>query len=267
MKISKQIGKYSKYAGVGLGIGALMLAVFAFAEDTGNNAKPLISPKPKAFANFSTTTAKERLEAVKERASEAAGNLEKIRERAQGEVKQVREKLQEKMGEIRDKQKQKMAEQIVNQLERLNKVWTDHFTKVLNHLDTVLQKIKTRADKALANGQDVSAVNTAVQAAETAISKARSAIETQAKKTYIVNLTAINSGIATTTTAAGQNQLVINLRAQFKTLKDQLMKDLFGLRDGLMKEARTAVQNALQLLSKVPKVNEEPKATSTTSQD
>ncbi len=156
-----------------------------------------------------------------------------------------------------------MAEQIVNQLERLNKVWTDHFTNVLNHLDTVLQKIKTRADKASANSQDVSGVNAAIQAAETTISNARSAVEAQAKKTYTVDLTAVNSGIATTTAATGQNQLVINLRAQFKVVRDQLMKDLFGLRDGLMKDSRLAVQNALQLLSKIPKVNEEPVATST----
>lgn len=260
MKILKQIRRYSKYAGAGLGIGALMLATFAFSQNTGNL---LISPKTKIPANFSTTTAKERMEAAQKRASEAVKNLEKIREQTKIKIQEAREKIQQKVTEIRDKQKQKLAEQIVNQLERLNKVWTDHFTNVLNHLDAVLQKIKTRADKTSANNQDVSVVNAAAQAAETAISNARSAIETQAKKTYTIDLTAVNSDIATTTTAIGQNQLIINLRAQFKTLRDQLKKDLFGLRDGLIKDARTAVQSTLQALNKIPKVNEEPVATST----
>lgn len=254
MKILKQIRRYSKYAGVSLGIGALMLATFAFAQNTG---KSLISPKTKIPANFSTTTAKQRLEAAEQRAKEAVQNLEKIREQTQIKVQATHEKIQQKMAEIRDKQKQKLAEQVVNQLERLNKVWTDHFTNVLNHLDAVLQKIKTRVDKASANSQDVSAVNAAVVAAETAISNSRAAIEVQAKKTYTVDLTAVNSDIATTTTASGQNQLMINLRAQFKTLRDQLMKDLFGLRDGLMKDSRLAVQTSLQLLSKISKVNED----------
>lgn len=263
MKILKQIRRYSKYAGAGLGIGALMLATFAFSQNTSNTANPLISPKTKIPANFSTTTAKQRLEAAEVRAKEAVQNVEKIREQAKIKVQEAREKIQQKVTEISNKQKQKSADQIVNQLEHLNKVWTDHFTSVLNHLDTVLQKIKTRADKASANNQDVLEANTAIKAAETAISNARAAVEAQVKKTYTVDLTAVNSGIATTTTAIGQNQLVINLRAQFKKLRDQLMKDLFGLRDGLMKEARLAVQNSFQLLSKIPKVNEEPVATST----
>jgi gas vesicle protein len=254
MKTLKQMRRYSKYAVVGLGTGALMLAAFALAQNTGN---VLVSPKSKNLASFSTTTAKQRLEAAEVRAKEAVQNLEKIRTQVQGEVKQVRAKVQEKIGEILNNQKQKSAEQIVSQLEHLNEVWTDHFADVLNHLDTVLQKIKTRADKAAANSLDVSGVNTAITTAETAISKARTAIETQAKKAYTVDLTAVQKDIATTTTAIGQNKLVTNLRAQFKTLRDQLMKDLFGLRDGLVKEARTTVQNAFQALSKVPDVNED----------
>ena len=40
-------------------------------------------------------------------------------------------------------------------------------------------------------------------------------------------------------------------------MKEQLKNDLFGLRDGAMKSAREAVQNALQALKGVPKVGEE----------
>ena len=254
MKMLKQIKRYLKYAGLGLGAGMLVLATFTFAQ-TAN--KPLTSPNPKIPANYSTTTAKERLEAAKVRANEAVKNLEKIREQAKVNVQEAREKVQKKVAEIRDEQKQKLAGQIVNQLEHLNKVWTDHFTNVLNRLDAVLQKIKTRADKASSNGQDVIAVNTAVQTAETAISNARGAVEAQAKKIYAVDTTTVNIGVASTTSATGQTQIIKNLKAQFKTVGDQLKKDLFVLRDGLIKDSRTAVQNALQALNKVPKVNED----------
>lgn len=178
---------------------------------------------------------------------------------------EARERVQNKLMEIQDRQKQKLAAQIANQFDHINKVWTDHFTNVLNRLEAILEKIKNRADKAAANSQDASGVDAAIKNAETAILTARAAVETQAKKTYAVDLTAVNSGIATTTTAMGQNKLIINLRAQFKTLRDQLREDLFELRDGAIKDSRTAVQDALQALTKVPKVDEEPVATSTPS--
>lgn len=270
MRKIKDIGKY---AGITIGIGILLLSAFAFAKDSGKSLTLTANKKLEtvgqrriqALQNLATSTIKQRLEDIQKKADEAKQNLEKIRDEAQAKMKQAKEKLEEKMNEIRDKQKQKMAQQIEKQFDHLNQVWTDHFTKVLNRFDAILEKIKTRADKAAANGQDVSGVDTLIKTAETTISNARTAVEAQAKKTYTVDLTVVNSGVATTTTPTGQDQLIKNLRAQFKTLRDQLMKDLFGLRDGVMKDSRNAVQDALQALSKVPKVDEEPVATSTPS--
>ncbi len=263
----KNIGKY---AGVLAGLGFLLASVSLISAQTTAKEKLEIMEQRKiqALKNFATTTAKQKLEEIEKQVEEKKQNLEKIREEAQTKIKEVRGKAQNKIREIRDEQKKKQAEQIENQFTHLNKVWTDHFTQLLNKYEAVLQKIKNRADKAAANSIDVSEVDAQIKKAETAITAARTAVETQAKKTYTVDITAVNSGIATTTNAVGQNQLIKNLKEQFKAVKTQLEKDLKALRDGLMKNAKDAVHSAFQTLAKIPKVDEEKeiKATSTPSQ-
>lgn len=185
--------------------------------------------------------------------------VQKLLEEAQARVKQMREDLKEKIGKIQDKKKQDIANKIMNQIDHINKVWTDHFVNVLDKLDNVLQKIKSRNEKAAANGQDVSAVNTAIQKAESDIAAARSAVLSQSQKTYAVNTSTISGSTSTT---SGQNNLVSTLRERFKLLKDQLLKDLFAIRDGVMKSARNAVHDAAKALSQVPNVDKEPAASS-----
>lgn len=254
----RKIKSVSKYIGFLVGLVFLLFSAFTFAQANSSSYSNV--------RNFKTyTTLQQKLEAAQERASTTIQNLEKIQQQAQNKIQQVQTKVQEKITEIRDQQKQRLAQQIVNQFDHINQVWTNHFTQLLNQYDVILQKIQNRADKAAANNSDVSTVNSAIQAAQTAIVNARTAVETQAQKTYTVNLTAINNQITTTSTAAGQNELIKNLKSQFQSIKDQLHKDLFALRDGAMKDARTALQNAFQALSKIPGVDKEPKTTSTST--
>ena len=251
MQKMKNIGKY---AGVVCAIAALFLSIsFVFAENATSTSK--ISDLNDRKQKF--------MQEANQRAASTTEKLKNIREEAQKRIEQKREEAQQKIAKIKDEKKKKQAEQIEKQFAHINQVWTDHFTKLLNHYDAVLQKIKTRTDKAAANGRDVSAVKTAIQNAETKIAAAGTAVATQAGKIYTIDVTAITSGVASSTTATGQNQIMKNFRAQFKAMREQLMKDLFALRDGAIKDAKTAVKNALQALSKVPKVDEEPTATST----
>ena len=170
-----------------------------------------------------------------------------IPSQSQDKLNQVKQAVVKKLGLIKDKVKQGAANKIVEQMDRLNKTWTDHFANVLDHLDAVLQKIKSRADKASANGQDMTAVTTAIQNAESKIAAAKTAVASQAKQTYAVDATKVSG--------ASQGSLVSQLKAQFTILKDKIKQDLTGLRDGAMKDAKTAVQNALQALSQVPNVD------------
>ncbi len=251
MQKMKNIGKY---AGIVCAVATLLLSVsFVLAENatsTGNKSD-LNNRKEKL------------MEEAKKRAENANEKLKNIREQVQKKIEQKREEMQQKIEKIKDEKKKKQADQIAKQFDHTNQVWTNHFADLLKHYDAVLQKIKTRTDKAAANGKDVSAVKIAILNAETKIADGRTAVTTQAGKTYTVDVTAITGGVASTTTSTGQDQMVKNLRDQFKTVKEKLTNDLHALRDGAIKEAKTAVQNALQTLSKVPKVDEEHTATST----
>lgn len=173
------------------------------------------------------------------------------RQDVQQQIQAKRQELQTKIDAIRDTAKRRTANAIVGQFTRMNKVWTDHFTRVLNHLTAVLEKIKTRTDRAAANGKDVAAVNTAIQKATDAIAAAKTAVAAQAAKTYAIDTPAVTS----TATDADQQNLVARLREQFKTVHAQLKADLAALRDGPMKAARQAVQDAFQALRQVPNVD------------
>jgi len=175
------------------------------------------------------------------KAQEAAKNrLEVAREEVKKTVEARQTELKDKISKLRDGKKRQIATRLDEQMARLNIQWTDHFSNVLNRLLEILGKIELRTTKAETSGKDVTAVKTAIQNAKAAIETARTAVETQAKKTYI----------ATFSSETG-------LGAAFKVVREQLRKDLFGLRDGAMKSARETVQNSLQALKSVPKVDED----------
>jgi len=177
---------------------------------------------------------------LKETREAAKKRLEASREEAKETVKARRLELKDKISKLRDEKKKQIAARLDEQLASLNARWTDHFNNVLNRLSEILGKVELRAGKAESSGKDVAAVKTATQNAKTAIGTARTAVETQAKKTYVA--------------AFGSEK---ELGAAFKAVREQLHKDLFGLRDGAMKSAREAVKEALQALKGVPKVDEE----------
>lgn len=199
---------------------------------------------------------RKRLEELKkqaqERAKEAAAEIKEARTSAEARVKAAREEGKKRIQELKDTKKREAATKIVAQLDRINKNWTDHFTKVLDRLDAVLQKIKSRAEKAAANGKDVSMVTTAITDAQAKIDAARTAVAAQAQKTYVLDATVIVEP-----DTSGQDNLMAGLRSQFKRLKEQLHKDLTTLRDGAMKDARKAVADVLLKLSNIPGVDGE----------
>lgn len=194
-------------------------------------------------------------EAARARAQQAAQQVKQMREQAQTQVKQVKTNLDQKIAQIKDQRKKTIAMNLSGQFDHINQVWTDHFTLILDKLDAVLQRVKSRAQKAADNGHDVSAVNTAVQGAESAIAAARTAVANQAKKTYTVDVSSMTQETSSTN---GQTKLNSDLKIKFKEVHNQLQNDLTALRDGVIRDARTAVKSALQALAGVPGVDEEP---------
>mgnify|MGYP001595587087 CR=1 FL=1 len=240
-----------------VGASALFLsASVAFAEERPMNSAQRVEVRS-ARAITATTTR----EAVKK---EAQKNMETVREEAKMRIQSQKEKVTQRLADIQDKKKQQLAEKMADKFDRLNKTWTDHFLEVLSRYDEILQKMRDRASVAVKNGKDVTAADAVIQSAETAIESARTAVVAQAAKTYTLDTSTITT-TAATSTENGQKEIIQGLRTAFQNLHATLFQDLFTLRDGVMRDARKAVQSALQSLSKVPNVDEETTTATTTA--
>lgn len=172
--------------------------------------------------------------------------MEVKKEEGRARMAEMRAKAQQHLGDIKDKAKQEKAQHLATQFDDLNKTWTDNFTKMLDHYDATLVKVQSRAAIDAAAGKDVSATAPAVQKAKDAIAAARVAVALQAAKTYILDTSTLPT--TATSTNSGQEKIMKALRTSFQTLHKSLFKDLFALRDGAMKDARKAVQDAVKTL-------------------
>jgi major membrane immunogen (membrane-anchored lipoprotein) len=169
-------------------------------------------------------------------------------------------KVVQRLGDIKDQAKQQLALQLTDQFGNLNQTWTNHFSNVLDQLTAALGKIQDRSNIAAGKGKDVSSTTAAILAAQTAITAARAAVAAQAAKTYAPTSSTIPA--TATSTASGQERIMQALRKSFQALHTGLFKDLMTLRDGPMKDARKAVQNAFQSLGKIPGVDDDSATTS-----
>ncbi|HCR52714.1 TPA: hypothetical protein DIV48_03685 [Candidatus Kaiserbacteria bacterium] len=179
-------------------------------------------------------------------ATSSMERLQTVRAEVRSRIDTEREKVSQRLTDIQDKAKREMAQRLAGQFDRLNETWTDHFMQQLDTYDALMRKIQARADAAQSAGNDVARTTVAIQSAASAIETARTAVTAQAAKTY--ELASSTIPMIATSTADGQQKILQSLRKSFQTLHTTLFKDLFALRDGPMKNARKAVQAALQTL-------------------
>ena len=173
---------------------------------------------------------REAVEETRNRRQETVDEFRANREKAREEMQTKREEFRTKLAEIKDARKRKIVELIGLRFEKLNERWVNHWNKVLARLAEILTKIGTRADKAEAAGRDVSAVRAAITAARAAISAAQDALNTQAGKTYVIEIT-------------NEENLGQNVRETIQLARG----DLRGVREKV-REARQAVIEALRVL-------------------
>lgn len=181
--------------------------------------------------------------------------MQSLRDAAQARMENERAKAGDRLKEIQDKSKQDMAQSLAVRFNSLNTKWTDNFSQILDRYDAIVQKIQDRSDIAAAAQKDVSATTAAIASARTAILNARNAVAAQAVKTF--DLTLANLPAKVTSKSADQEKMMESLRSSFKNLNSGLFQDLFALRDGPMKDARSAVKTALDTLSAVPGVDDD----------
>lgn len=100
-----------------------------------------------------------------------------------------REEFKAKLAELKDQKKALILQRISEQIDDKNAKWMAHFKNVLTRLTAILEKVKTRTDKAETAGLDVSEVRILITKAETAIQTATDAVTVQEAKSYAIDIT------------------------------------------------------------------------------
>ena len=207
-----------------------------------------IRENPERRAELLKNVQEERKELVEFRNREREELQKDMKERrdvAREKILLERDALREKLGTIRDERKRGIVERADKRLEEIANTEINGFTRVLDNLDKVLEKIDSRADKAEANGKNVSSVRTAITNAENLLKTARDLVTAQASKTYPINVTT-EQKLGEAVSAAR-----LALHADLKKVRDAIQK------------ARKAVTDANSGLRAIPGVDSEPTATPT----
>lgn len=231
-----QAGKYIALVTAGI----LACAALGVAAKT-TDGRVALTPAPKSGTSASIQTKINRLETA-----------------TKTKLSDIRAELRGKVLAIGDARRRDAALAVIGQFSHSNTIATDHFANVLNHLEKVLGKVESRAQKAEAGGGNVTAVRMAVGRAKESIAQARTAVSIQAKKSYQTAINARSIPSSESSTPEGQNNLISSMRGQFQAARTALKNDLFALRDGPMKNARRAVQDAIKALMQVPDVDKNP---------
>jgi len=228
----------------------LFMRTFRTIGIIGSAAAILLSASMVFAREQATSTSREQVNNdYRAMAASTTARMQAVRADAQNRMAAQREKVAQRVADIQDEAKQQIAKNLAAQFDNLNSTWTDRFMQTLDRYDTILQKMEDRTNIAAGNGKDIASTTIAIQSAKTAVTNARTAVVAQAAKTYTLNPLTIPA--TATTTTSGQEKLMKGLRTSFQNLHATLFKDLFALRDGPMKDARKAVQNALQELSQI----------------
>ena len=223
-------------------------------DGEGDRGGPLFSgPR---FPTSSASSVPPMVRELKDRRDAFLGNVQSLKDKFKQEIEAKREEMQKeieaKKAELKqrllgfkDKVKQQVVLRLGTNMTDLNTRMVDNFSGALDKLDQVLTSVSSRADKAEANGKDVSAVRTAITAAQGAIAAARALVSTQSGKVYSINV-----------------QSESTVKADASSTKQLLEADLKAVQAGV-RAAREAVGKTLQALTQIPGVDSE-ETTSTT---
>jgi len=205
-------------------IALYLLSIFFFFLVNVVKAQDVTTPTPVLDFNQ---------EAITPKANLKNELRQQIKKEVETKIKSAKDEFRRKINEFKDAKKKQIVERINNRLSTINKKRIEHFLRVLNRLEAILQKIKTRTSQAKANGKDVYKVETAISSAQIALDSAKTAVNDQAKKEYTIN-------INTETTAKN------DVGAAVSGLQNDLMNTM-----RLVIDARHAVYKAATELVKV----------------
>ncbi|MBI1971444.1 MAG: hypothetical protein HYS52_01175 [Candidatus Wildermuthbacteria bacterium] len=214
-------------------IGAILLLFFlAFSAHAQT-----LSPRQEAVDRFKAQREQAKQELRSKRA-EFQNMVKSKKEEVKSQIEAKQATLKERLQRVKDEKKKQAVERLYSSINELNARMADHFANVLNQIEDVLDRVKSRAGKAEANGLDVLLARTAITAAEIAIASARDEVKTQAGKIYTIEV-----------------QSEQTLKSDAGTSRQALHNDLSLLKEKV-KAARDAVKQAAVALAQIPRVNE-----------
>lgn len=173
----------------------------------------------------------ERKNEFRERAEEWKLSFEEKRALWKANVETKRAELKEELQKIKDERKKQVVEKIDEQIAALNERMFNHFSKVLDQMETVLTNISTRADRAEARGVDTTGTRGAIEDTYAAIEVSRAAIEAQFDKVYTIEI--------------GSEE---TLKVDVGEVRRMLHDDLESIRN-TVKEAHDAIRSAAVMLA------------------
>lgn len=156
------------------------------------------------------------------------------REQLEQKKLEYQNQLRERLNNIKTERKRKVIERIYEGINTLNEIMTNHYLRVLNQLEDVLERIESRTVKAKLKGFDTARVEEAIATAYNSIESARNSVKSQAQKIY--QPPEINSEET--------------LRIDVGKLRQQLHTDLKAV-EKLVKEAREKVRMAAVTLAEI----------------
>ncbi|MBU1326852.1 hypothetical protein KKB64_00465 [Patescibacteria group bacterium] len=184
---------------------------------------------------------------VKQRWQELKEVREVKKQEMQNKAAEKKVAIQARIKDMKDGKKKQIAVRIQERLSAINTARTEHFTKFLERLSTVLDKIESRTEKAKAAGKNVSSIETAITEARIAIASSQAMVDAQKAKGY--QLVVTDDTTAKTEVGA--------------TVK-KLQEDLGAVRASL-KTAQTAVQKVFGQLKSIQGIDEVSTVTSAAS--
>lgn len=208
-----------------------------------------VSEGPKEAMELLQERRQEFQKEVEVKKEELKNTIQERRADAEKIITAKREELKTKLGQFKDEQKKRVTEQVSENLNKVSQNAVNRFTNNINELERALTNISTRADKATANGGDVSSVLAAIQIAKNAIESARNVVSVQAGKTYSVTIS---------TEAKVADDL--------KIARDTLHVDLKAVQEKVQ-TAHAGVLSALMELQKIPNINKPVSSVDATSPD
>lgn len=157
----------------------------------------------------------------------------KNRQETRSILKDKKEEFREKLQTIRDEKKRATTERIDEKISTMNKNHTARFSKTLEKLEMILNRITEQAQNLKAKGIDTLKLDSAVASAKTAINAAKVAVEIQTAKTYTIDV-------------ASENRL----KTTVGSIVSMFRKDLRDVHKTVI-DAKQAVQKAEMELVKV----------------